>query len=71
MLIRTIKKNSMPSLEEANVSAYLFSLFNHIWLTDCGPFLAFLDNILRSLCSKGQLKILTPYLYDHLNLAAN
>ena len=70
-VIMTVKKNFKSCLEEANVSAHLFSLFHHIWLTDFGPILDVLDNVLHSLYSKRQLQILTSYLLDHLHSAAN
>ena len=70
-VIMTVKKIFKSCLEEANVSAHLFSLFHHIWLTDFGPILDFLDNLLRSLYSKRQLQILASYLLDHLHSAAN
>ena len=54
-VIKTVKKFFKSCLEEANVSALLFSLFHHIWLTDFGPILDFLDNLLLSLYSKRQL----------------
>ena len=70
-VIMTAKKNFKSCLEEANVSALLFSLFHHIWLTDFGPILDFLDNFWWSLYSECQLQILTSYLLDHLHSAAN
>ena len=38
-VIMTAKKNFKSCLEEANVSALMFSLFHHTWLTDFGPIL--------------------------------
>ena len=70
-VIMTVKIFVKSCLEEANVSALLFSLFHHIWLTDFRPILDFLDNLLRSLYSKRQLQILSSYLLDHLHSAAN
>ena len=70
-VIMTAKKILKSCLEEANVSALLFSLFHHTWLTDYGPISDFLDNLLRSLYSKRQLQILASYLLDHLHSAAN
>ena len=70
-VIMTAKKFLKSCLEEANVSALLFSLFQHTWLTGFGPILDFLDNLLRSLYSKRQLQILASYLLDHLHSAAN
>ena len=70
-VIMTVKIFVKSCLEEASVYALLFSLFHRIWLTDFGPILDFLDNLLRSLYSKRQLQILTSYLLDHLHSAAN
>ena len=70
-VIMTAKKIFKSCLEEANVSALVFSLFHHIWLTNFGPILDFLDNLLWSLYSKRQLQILASYLLDHLHSAAN
>ena len=70
-VIMTVKIFVKSCLEEASVYALLFSLVHRIWLTDFGPILDFLDNLLRSLCSKRQLQILTSYLLDHLHSAAS
>ena len=70
-VIMTVKKIFKSCLEEANVSALLFSLFHHIWLTDFGAILDFLHNLLQSLYSKPQLQILTSYFLAHLHSAAN
>ena len=70
-VIMTVKIFVKSCLEEANVATLLFSLLHHKWLTDFGPILDFLDNLLRSLYSKRQLQILASYFLDHLNSAAN
>ena len=66
-LITIVKKFLSLALKRQIVPAHLIFLFHNKRLTDYWPILEFFDNFLRSLCSKGQLKILTSYLYDHLN----
>ena len=70
-LITTVKKILSLAWKRQIVPAHLIFLFHHKWLTDFGPILDFLDNLLRSLYSKRQLQILASYLLDHLHSAAN